>query len=470
MKDLLLSYYGDDFTGSTDALEALSRAGVKSVLFLRPPSSAAREHFGDVEAVGLAGTGRSLSPAEMDEELPPLFEELASLRAPVTHYKTCSTFDSSPEVGSIGRALEIGQEVFGAPFVPLLVGVPSLGRYCVFGNLFARAGAGSDGQPHRLDRHPTMSRHPVTPMNESDLRLHLAQQTAKRSALFDVLQYGLDQHARAAHLDALLAEATDVVLFDLLEVDQLAKAGRLIWERASRERPLFAVGSSGVQYALAAHWREAGLIGPERSYAPLEAASQVLAVSGSCSPVTEGQLRQADAHGYAVLALDAAGLVDPERSETARGQAIDEARRHLALGSSVVLHSCLGPQDERIPATARALEARGFSQQEARLQRGKLLGTAIGQTLRALLEGSSVRRVIVAGGDTSGSVAAALGIEALQMIAPLAPGGPLCRAYAPQSPFHDLEIAFKGGQVGKPDFFATALNGERPLVRERGTP
>ncbi len=468
MKDLLLSYYGDDFTGSTDALEALSRAGVKSVLFLRPPSGAARAHFADVEAVGLAGNARSLTPAEMDEVLPPLFAELASLGAPVTHYKTCSTFDSSPEVGSIGRALEIGQEVFGAPFVPLLVGVPSLGRYCVFGNLFARAGAGSDGQPYRLDRHPTMSRHPVTPMNESDLLLHLGLQTAKHSALFDVLQYGLDERERAARLDALLADGPEVVLFDLLEVEQLEKAGRLIWEGASREQPLFAVGSSGVQYALAAHWRQAGLIGPARSYAALEAAPQVLAVSGSCSPVTEGQLREAAAHGYAVVAFDAAGLVDPERSDDARGEAIAEARRHLALGSSVVLHSCLGPQDERIPATASALEARGFSPQEARLQRGKLLGTAIGQTLRALLEEGDVRRVIVAGGDTSGNVAAALGIEALEMIAPLAPGGPLCRAYAPQSPFHDLEIAFKGGQVGKRDFFATALNGERQSVPERG--
>ena len=468
MKDLLLSYYGDDFTGSTDALEALSLAGVQAVLFLRPPSERARADFVEAQAIGLAGTGRSLSPGEMDEVLPPLFTELASLGAPVTHYKTCSTFDSSPEVGSIGRAMEIGQRVFASPFLPLLVGVPRIGRYCVFGNLFARAGAGADGEPFRLDRHPTMSRHPVTPMNESDLRLHLAHQTAKRAALFDVLQYGLDAEARSSRLDELLATEPDIVLFDLLESDQLAKVGRLIWERASGTTPLFAVGSSGIQYALAAHWRETGLIGPERSYAALESAEQVLAVSGSCSPVTERQILEAAAHGYAVIPLDTAQFADPARSEAARESAIAQARRHLAAGESVLFHSCLGPQDPRIAATSRAFEAQGYAPQEVRLRSGKLLGTQIGQALRALLEDSEVRRVIVAGGDTSGFVAAALGIEALEMVAPLAPGGPLCRAYAPGSPFHALEIAFKGGQVGKPDFFATALHGERRTQAQRG--
>jgi 3-oxoisoapionate kinase len=468
VRDLLLSYYGDDFTGSTDALEALSLAGVRTVLFLRPPSPAAREHFENVQAVGLAGTGRSLSPQQMDRDLPPLFGDLRSLGAPVSHYKTCSTFDSSPEIGSIGRAIDIGAEVFGSPFVPLLVGVPKFGRYCAFGNLFARAGISAQSEAYRLDRHPTMSRHPVTPMTESDLRLHLAPQTAKRVALFDVLQYELDAQARAERLAELLAEDPDIVLFDLLTPAQLEMVGALIWERASREAPLFAVGSSGVQYALAAHWRAADLIGPAQPFAPLEPADQVLAVSGSCSPVTERQLREAQAGDYRVIALDTAALIDPQRAEAARAAAVGPARAALAAGHSVIVHSCLGPHDPRIPATGDALAALGYSAAEARLHGGGLLGNAIGQTLQALLEGSQVRRVIVAGGDTSGHVAAALGIEALEMIAPLAPGGPLCRAYAPASPSDGLEIAFKGGQVGLPDYFATALHGEARITGERG--
>jgi uncharacterized protein YgbK (DUF1537 family) len=112
----------------------------------------------------------------MDAHLPQIFRALQVLQPSLCHYKVCSTFDSSPRVGSIGRALEIGQEIFASPYVPLVVGAPALRRYCVFGNLFATV----NGETHRLDRHPTMSRHPVTPMAESDLRVHLAAQTSKR--------------------------------------------------------------------------------------------------------------------------------------------------------------------------------------------------------------------------------------------------------------------------------------------------
>ncbi len=468
MRDLLMSFYGDDFTGSTDVLEALTLAGVKTVLFLTSPSAEARADFADVDALGIAGTGRSLSPDAMNEVLPPLFTELAALRAPISHYKTCSTFDSSPEVGSIGRALDLGQEVFHSRFVPLVGGVPRFGRYCVFGNVFARAGVGSDGESYRLDRHPTMSVHPVTPMNESDLRVHLGRQTSKRFALFDVLQYRLDEPERSARLDELLTDEPEVVLFDLLEPEQLAKAGQLIWSRASRQAPLFAIGGSGIQYALLAHWRETGFLEPEKPSEPLEGVPQVLAVSGSCSPVTQRQILEADAAGYEVVALDTPELVDPDRSAAARVATIERAAKHLSDGRSVILHSCLGPQDPRIPATSQALAARGISPEEGRLQSARLLGSQIGETLRALLEESSAPRVIVAGGDTSGYVAAALGIQALEMLAPLAPGNPVCRAYAPGSPFDGIEIAFKGGQVGSRDYFATALRGDTTARAERG--
>src|SRR5690606_19714743 len=115
-------------------------------------------------------------------ELRPKFKALKALGAPLTHYKVCSTFDSSPQIGSIGRATDIGCEVFQPPVVPLLVGAPGLKRYVAFGNLFATVG----DTTFRIDRHPTMSRHPVTPMHEADLRLHLSQQTARPIALIDL--------------------------------------------------------------------------------------------------------------------------------------------------------------------------------------------------------------------------------------------------------------------------------------------
>ena len=118
----------------------------------------------------------------MDRELPAVFDWLRSLQTPVVHYKVCSTFDSAPHRGSIGRAIEIGLEQFGQAIVPVVVGAPELGRYTVFGQLFAAF----QGEVFRIDRHPVMSRHPATPMTEADLLLHLARQTVLPMARIDL--------------------------------------------------------------------------------------------------------------------------------------------------------------------------------------------------------------------------------------------------------------------------------------------
>jgi uncharacterized protein YgbK (DUF1537 family) len=94
MADLLLTFYGDDFTGSTDTMEALQTNGVPTVLFLEPPApDLLAGRFAGVRAVGLAGISRSLSPAQMHAELYPKFRALQALGAPFVHYKVCSTFD-----------------------------------------------------------------------------------------------------------------------------------------------------------------------------------------------------------------------------------------------------------------------------------------------------------------------------------------------------------------------------------------
>src|SRR5439155_21327656 len=135
-------------------------------------------NFGQVSTTqrfGVAGMTRSMRPEEMERILRPAFQSLRESGTPIIHYKVCSSFDSSPNVGSIGRVIDLGIEIFNSRCVPVLVGGPALGRYCVFGNLFARCG--EECEAFRLDRHPSMSHHPATPMNEADLRLHLARQT-----------------------------------------------------------------------------------------------------------------------------------------------------------------------------------------------------------------------------------------------------------------------------------------------------
>lgn len=428
---LRLAYFGDDFTGSTDALEFLARSGLRTALFLEPPSRERLAAMPGLEAIGVAGLTRSLPPADMEAVLRPAFTALRELKPRHVHYKVCSTFDSSPQVGSIGRAIDVGVAVFGGRYVPLLVGAPALGRYCAFGNLFARLGIGSVGEIYRLDRHPSTSRHPVTPADEADLRLHLAKQTKKRIGLVDVLNLELPAADAAAALERVVAGGAEIVLFDVMRADRLARIGALI-DAAAGDAPVFSVGSSGIEMALGAHWAERGSVRPRSDWAAAGAADRLLVVSGSCSPVTAGQIDWALANGFVGVPLDAGTLMlEP---------AIAAARDALRAGRSLVVYTARGVQPNA-PAPASAL------------------GTALGAVARALMETERLSRVLVAGGDTSSYAARALGIEAVEMLAPLAPGAPLCRAHAANPAIDGLEVNFKGGQVGAPDYFGAVQRG-----------
>ncbi len=456
MNKLLLAFYGDDFTGSTDALEQLTRAGLRAALFIQPPTPAQLKHFPELQAVGVAGLTRSLSAAAMAKKLRPAFKKLKALGARHVHYKVCSTFDSSPEVGSIGRAIDLGMKIFRAPFVPLLVAAPSLGRYCVFGNLFARFGIGSDGAIHRLDRHPSVSRHPITPMTESDLRLHLAKQTRKKIALFDILQVALPANEARTALRQMLTEKPDAVLFDALHPEHLAAIGGLVDTYASAKRPLFSVGSSGIEMALGAFFNlgssrpeEALTRFPGRKKEPpcVGRCENILVASGSCSPVTEQQIVRALKHGFAEVPLDIAALASHKTSGMEVRRVTEAAAKLLQTGASVIVHTTRGGSHGRLPAKLKGRTA-------------PVLGTALGNILRNALAQKPVRRLCLAGGDTSSYAARALGIEALEIIAPLTPGAPLCRAFAPGSPVNGCEIVFKGGQVGAENYFETVRRGK----------
>src|ERR1700744_3085992 len=137
---LLYCYYGDDFTGSTDVLEQLVVSGVSSVLFLTTPSPEQLARFAGCQAIGFAGDARSQTPEWMSSHLPGIFTRMRELNPAVVQYKVCSTFDSAPHRGSIGRALEIGRQIFATKTVPIGVAAPHLGRFMVFGNLFAADG------------------------------------------------------------------------------------------------------------------------------------------------------------------------------------------------------------------------------------------------------------------------------------------------------------------------------------------
>ncbi len=426
MTEPLFSFYGDDFTGSTDALEALAANGVPAVLFPEPPDERRLAAFPDCRAIGIAGESRSRGPEWMSANLPSIFRSLKAYGAPVCQYKVCSTFDSSPQTGSIGRALEIGQATFETPWVPVAVAAPHLKRYVLFGNLFAAGG----GEIHRIDRHPTMRRHPVTPMKEGDLRLHLARQTERQIAWLDIL--ALQSADPEAALAKVLENRPDAVLFDGLDEASLEVTGRLLWTRRPAAET-FVIGSSGLTHALIRYWRKAGVIGSDFVPPPAGGVERLLVVSGSCSPVTGTQIRWAVEHGFAGLRV---------LPSTPAGDAVlAEAATLLSAGRSVVLYSALGKPDADQPL------------------RGEQLGCYLGEMLRDLLARTGVRRVLIAGGDTSTHAVRQLGVEALTFAALTVPGAPLCRCHSADPLVNGLEIVLKGGQVGPPDYFELVRRG-----------
>lgn len=422
-QNILLAFYGDDFTGSTDALEFITRAGAKAVLFIEPPTAELLQQFPQLDVIGVAGKTRSLSPGQMKEILIPAFEQLKASGAKQVHYKVCSTFDSSPAVGSIGKAIDCGADVFQNKLIPVVGGAPSLGRYCVFGNLFARMGIGSNGKIYRLDRHPSMSKHPVTPADESDLRLHIGKQTDKRIGLIDITQ--IEQPIKQ-WTESITDE--EVVLVDILYESQLIKIGEWM-EQLEEEKTLFSVGGSGVEAALGNYWNEKKILNPVTEWKYQGKADSLLVISGSCSPVTAAQIEWAKANGFAEVVLDAIRIVNENSIDAAIG---DHVAMLLQKQKKVIVHT-------------------GVKQLE-HLSSEKL-GTALGSIAKQAVMHSDVKRVMVAGGDTSSYAARAMEIEAVEMISPLVNGAPLCKAYSKNEKINGLEVNFKGGQVGAENYF-----------------
>ena len=457
-----LAFYGDDFTGSTDALEVLAFAGLNSALFLKAPTPTMLERFGAIDgidgldALGLAGDSRAMTPAEMDAALPRALRALAKL-APIVHYKVCSTFDSAPAIGSIGRVIEIARRELGAGAVPVVAGNPALGRYCLFGNLFARSG--TDGLVHRIDRHPIMRNHPVTPMDEADLAVHLARQAPLSIAKLTLADLARERTTLDQRWRALAGGDADAVLIDSATAEHLTEVGRLLDAKA----PCFVVGSSGVEYALTQWWRESRRASGQpaadtRRFDRCSAAGPVLVVSGSASALTAMQIDAALAAGFGDLPLSARELVDGDRASAALDAAA-AACRHLAHGKSVILHTARGNTDPRIAQMVGSLVGTGLTRAEATHQGGRTLGRRLGELTRAVLERQPLRRIVLSGGDTSSQVTQVLAPDALSVVARLAPGAPLCRLHAAGSTLDGLEVALKGGQMGDANYFIKVRDG-----------
>lgn len=434
----LYGWYGDDFTGATDTLAVLAQAGLGSMLFMGVPSAEALAAAGPLDAVGVAGAARAMPPEAMRAEMSAVGRFFEKLAPPVLHYKVCSTFDSAPHVGNIACGIQTLHPFVNNRWVPIVGGQPSLGRYCAFSNLFAAAGTGD--AVHRIDRHPTMRQHPVTPMGEADLRLHLARQgldgiTALHYPLYDTSTAALDAAQQALLDNDASAHAMVPTLLDLTTPGQLATVGRLLWQQSQKGR-LLAVGSSAVAQALVAHWAK-----PIPPAAPplAPADGPVFAWAGSLSPLTAAQVQAATA--YQRIPVDAQRL----GNEPAYAQTMLRAIcTGLQKGQHVLAYT--GPTD----GTATNISsAEHVAQASANL---------VARVVQAQTDhGTPLRRIGIAGGDTSSHVVQALQLWGLSYQTTLCPGVTLSRAHSQDRTRDGLELMLKGGQMGETDLFAKLL-------------
>lgn len=440
---IALAWYGDDFTGSAAVMEELAFAGIESVLFLRLPERAEMDRFPDARAIGVAGTARAHGPDWMAEHLPPVFRFLKTLDADLNLYKICSTLDSSPRFGSIGAAVALARTVFGDAPVPLFPASPRLGRFQCFGTLFARAGT----RIYRLDRHPVASRHPVTPMREADVALHVAEQTRERIGVLTLS----DLEAPEAAWARLVRDGYGLIAVDAGGLRDLPACGSLF---AGLGHGAFIAGSQGVAEALVEHWRDEGLLPQRTRPAPAGPSRAMAAFSGSLSETTFAQIAQARRDGFVPVSFDPADVLGDGRAaavETATRESLDI----LSQGKAPIVISASDPDDPRIAAHRAAAERRGLSAEDA----NRAIGQFLGSVLERLVAARAVDRVAIAGGDTSGHALQRLDALALTATASLGEGTAIYRLHLMDDLNHSIEVSLKGGQMGSRKYFAAVRAG-----------
>lgn len=442
----LLTWYADDFTGAAAVLEVLAFAGIESILFLHVPTEEQLNRYSHMQAIGVASTARAQSPEWMDKNLPAVFDALQALNPQLLHYKICTTLDSSPTIGSIGRAIEIGYDRLGPDAVPVLVAAPQMRRYQYFGHLFASLG----DAVYRLDRHPVMARHPVTPMTESDVAKHISAQSKHLSTSFLSVE---DIAAKSSSEQVQEAGRISVFTMDCIDDATELAAGKRLWEQRQRNR--FVVGSQGVEFALVRHWIESGVLPKQAPPASAGPSNGMVIVSGSVSPITAEQINWSRSNGFSPIRFNVCIVcADENELEKEIIRVVDAGAMALANQSDPLIFTAEGPDDPAVGNFIDAVSASGKAMSEA----NKNIGLALGKILHRILVQSKVRRAVISGGDTSGYVIQTLGIIALSALAPTIPGASLSRAHA-DGPMDGLELALKGGQMGSEDYFGWIRDG-----------
>lgn len=433
-----LVFCADDFTGASDTLATLARAGLSARLYLTAPDMSEHKDNvghgspgsdpGSLDAFGVATSLRAMGVEDGVATIGKLADQLAKARCGIYHFKICSTFDSAPETGNIAAVADRYAQSVGAKWKAIIGGQPSLRRFCFLGNLFAGVGA---GQIHRIDRHPVMANHPVTPMSEADLRRHLATQGWSNVGLIDFTMIRQGRTALIAEIKRRIATGETETLFDVSDENDLLTIGEALHEIA-RSAPILCIGASSVAQALFPSFPPL----PQNAAKASRRAGPVFAFAGSRSPLTAEQV--ASAQNYVKYRVSPSDLLDPDAVNLLK----DECLSALKDGKNLLVSL----SDDRNHTIASHDLAQASARFIADISRSVALGF-----------------LLIAGGDTSSLAVQALGIDSLSYVADFDAGAPVIRAHAQthdsaQNSLDGLPMLLKGGQMGKVTLFDNIAN------------
>jgi uncharacterized protein YgbK (DUF1537 family) len=434
----VVGFLADDLTGASDVLAQAHALGLAGALVLDP----ARPLPTGVDVVGIAGPARSLQGEALDRTIRDGLAALAPLPLQVLLYKVCSTFDSSPTVGSIGRAIEILAETFPAHGpVPVVPAQPAFGRYTAFSQ---HVGVHA-GEAYRLDRHPVMSQHPATPMHEADLRLVLSEQLGDGQVppALHLPAYG--NGTFDAQWDRLRRGDGHAFVVDAVEDDHLDRVAEALLRTAPADRPALVVGSGGIMAALAR--ATAGTSAPPA--VSTGSTGPTLVVSASASVTTAAQIADAVTAGWVEVPVPPDALVDAAPGTPPAGDWVERVADALAAGQDVIAHSTRGPDDPRL--------------QDGPTRTASQVGGTIGRLVGEMVRRGLTRDVVISGGDTSSHALLALRVGELRVAEQFVTAGPVC-VTDPASDVAGCRLLLKGGQVGGPDVFRRFAGSTAPVA------
>lgn len=419
---LKLGCIADDYTGASDLANTLTRAGLRTVQTIGVPADDLK--LPDVDAVVVALKSRSIEAEAAVRRARVADTWLRGRGARHVLFKICSTFDSTDR-GNIGPVMDALRADCGEGMVPVTPAFPETGRTVYQGNLFVGAVP--------LHESP-LKDHPLNPMHDSSLVRVLARQSRTRIGLIDLATVARGADAVRVRLAELASEGKGAAIIDAVFDRDLQTIGAVALDHR------LSVGASGIGLGLARALSGASADGAVVSAAmpagPVGGPAACLA--GSCSQATLGQIARAEAV-MAVLHLDPEQAVQG-KSEVLRALAF--ARDRLEKGPILIASSAP-------PEQVAALQARHGRD---------AAGQAIERTMADIAEGlvqAGVRRLVVAGGETSGAVVDRLRTPGFLVGEEIAAGVPVLRAVGARQ--GAMLVALKSGNFGGPDFFADAL-------------